>query len=210
LTLSGGSDVTVSVTPTSTACDTTTSTTSSGGGGGGGSASAPGVVTTTSTQTTVTPTVTTTTTTSATTAVSASSLTQGQIDSIIGLLKAFNAEQSVIDNVMLSLSGSGSSVVAVATKPSGVSAMFTKGLSKGQSNSDIKRLQQLLNSDPDTAIATSGVGSIGNETNYFGSLTQKAVQKFQLKYGVVSSSSDAGYGYIGPKTRAKLAEIFGQ
>ncbi|MDP7365684.1 MAG: peptidoglycan-binding domain-containing protein [Candidatus Pacebacteria bacterium] len=74
----------------------------------------------------------------------------------------------------------------------------------------MKRLQQLLNSDPDTAVATSGVGSAGSETDFYGSLTEKAVQKFQLKHGVVSSSSDAGYGYVGPKTRAKLAEVFGE
>lgn len=213
LTLSGGNDVAVSVTPTSTTCDTNTSITSSsgGGGGGGGSASAPGVITTTSSQDTIVTTTEDITTTDKKTikaVSSSSSITKGQIDSIIGLLKAFNAEQSVIDNVMLSLAGSSSSVVA--TKPSGVSTMFTKGLSRGASNSDVKRLQQLLNSDPDTRIAESGVGSAGNETNFFGLMTEKAVQKFQMKHGVVSGPSDAGYGYIGPKTRAKLTEVFGQ
>jgi len=88
--------------------------------------------------------------------------------------------------------------------------VFTQGLSRGMSNEDVKRLQQLLNSDPDTVVASAGVGSAGNETNYFGSLTEKAVQKFQMKHGVVSNSDDPGYGYVGPKTRAKLAEVFGQ
>jgi peptidoglycan hydrolase-like protein with peptidoglycan-binding domain len=95
-----------------------------------------------------------------------------------------------------------------APSAAGISAVFIRGLSKGMSNSDIKRLQQLLNSDPDTRVAASGAGSPGNETNYFGSLTEKAVQKFQLKYGVVMNSSDPGYGYVGPKTRAKLQEVF--
>jgi hypothetical protein len=31
-----------------------------------------------------------------------------------------------------------------------------------------------------------------------------------MKYGVVTSSADPGYGYVGPKTRAKLAEVFGE
>jgi peptidoglycan hydrolase-like protein with peptidoglycan-binding domain len=76
------------------------------------------------------------------------------------------------------------------------------------SSPDVKRLQQLLNSDPDTRVAVNGVGSPGNETNYFGALTEVAVQKFQLKYGVVASPNDPGYGYVGPKTGAKLAEVF--
>jgi len=75
-------------------------------------------------------------------------------------------------------------------------------------HSDVKRLQELLNTDSDTQIAQSGVGSPGNETDYFGSLTKKAVQRFQKKYSV-ASEGDAGYGYVGPATRAKLSEVFG-
>ncbi len=90
-----------------------------------------------------------------------------------------------------------------------ISAAFSVGMGLGMSNSNIKRLQQLLNSDSDTAVALSGVGSAGQETEYYGSLTGEAVQKFQMKYGVVNSASDVGYGYVGPKTRAKLNEIFG-
>ncbi|MDP2676879.1 MAG: peptidoglycan-binding domain-containing protein, partial [bacterium] len=68
--------------------------------------------------------------------------------------------------------------------PSGqtISALFSVGVGLGMTHSDIQRLQQLLNTDPDTRIADSGVGSPGNETNFFGSLTEKAVQKFQKKY----------------------------
>jgi peptidoglycan hydrolase-like protein with peptidoglycan-binding domain len=89
-----------------------------------------------------------------------------------------------------------------------VSAVFTKGLSLGVSGPDVLRLQKLLNSDPDTQIASSGVGSPGNETDYYGGLTEDAVKRFQAKYGV-ASSGNAGYGYVGPKTRAKLQEVFG-
>ncbi len=96
------------------------------------------------------------------------------------------------------------SVVAVSVSP-----VFTSGLSRGMTSSDVKRLQQLLNSDPDTKIAESGTGSLGNETEYFGSLTEKAVQKFQVKYGI-AKEGEPGYGYIGPKTRAKIQEVFKQ
>ena len=90
----------------------------------------------------------------------------------------------------------------------GASAVFSSGIGKGDNSSDVQRLQQLLNSDPDTRIAASGVGSPGSETTLFGSLTEKAVQKFQVKYGI-AGPGDAGYGYVGPRTRAKLQEVFG-
>lgn len=99
--------------------------------------------------------------------------------------------------------------VAAPSPATAVSPVFTSSLSRGVSNPDAKRLQQLLNSDPDTRIADSGVGSPGNETEYFGSLTEKAVQKFQKKYGV-AAEGDPGYGFVGPKTRAKLQELFGK
>ncbi|MBI4692171.1 MAG: peptidoglycan-binding protein [Candidatus Terrybacteria bacterium] len=66
-----------------------------------------------------------------------------------------------------------------------------------------------VNKDHDTQIASSGAGSPGNETNYFGSLTEKAVQKFQTKYNI-TTPDDSAYGYMGPKTRAKLGEVFKQ
>ncbi len=69
-----------------------------------------------------------------------------------------------------------------------VSPVFNANLTPGASNSDIKRLQQLL-----------GVQSTG----YFGALTKKAVMDFQKKYGLPQ------VGTVGPMTRAKLKEIFG-
>ncbi len=90
-------------------------------------------------------------------------------------------------------------------------AIFTKVIKVGASSSEIKILQQFLNSDPDTKIAESGAGAPGKETNYFGLLTTKAIQKFQKKYGIVSSGTPTttGYGSLGPKTRTKLNELMG-
>jgi len=89
-----------------------------------------------------------------------------------------------------------------------VSPVFNRGLSLGQIHSDAKRLQQLLNSDPDTMVAKSGVGSLGKETTKFGPATVAAVKKFQVKYGV-AKPGQAGYGLFGPATRAKMVEVFG-
>ncbi len=91
-----------------------------------------------------------------------------------------------------------------------VSPVFTKILKFGATSLDIKRLQQILHSDSDTKVASSGVGAPGKETNYFGSLTRKAVQKFQCKHKIVCSGTPTttGYGNFGPKTRAKIQEVF--
>lgn len=61
-------------------------------------------------------------------------------------------------------------------------AEIVRTLKLGSAGSDVKELQILLNSNKDTEIAPSGVGSPGNESEYFGLLTKKAVEAFQKKY----------------------------
>ena len=46
-------------------------------------------------------------------------------------------------------------------------------------------------------------------TGYFGAVTKKAVQEFQVKHWIVAIDGP-GYGRVGPKTRAKLNEIYGK
>ncbi len=85
-------------------------------------------------------------------------------------------------------------------------AAFTRGLWVGLRDPDVERLQIFLNQDPDTRVAESGVGSPGNETDYFDSNMLQAVKNFQLKHSV-SSENDPNFGYVGPNTRAKINEI---
>jgi len=80
-----------------------------------------------------------------------------------------------------------------------VSGMFNYNLSMGAETNDVTRLQTFLAADP-------SVYPEGKVTGYFGSLTAKAVGKFQEKYGI-AMPGDAGYGNFGPKTRAKLNEL---
>mgnify|MGYP001612998106 FL=1 len=85
-----------------------------------------------------------------------------------------------------------------------------RDLSKGcAAGLDVKVLQQLLNRDPQTSIATSGPGSPGQESSTFGGLTERAVQRLQEKYGIVAAGQ-SGYGIVGSRTRSKLEELFRQ
>jgi peptidoglycan hydrolase-like protein with peptidoglycan-binding domain len=79
-----------------------------------------------------------------------------------------------------------------------VSGAITKDLQMGMTDAQVKTLQQLLNAAGAT-VSTSGAGSPGNESMYFGAKTKSAVMKFQQMKGITPVA-----GYVGPKTRAAL------
>lgn len=74
---------------------------------------------------------------------------------------------------------------------------FTADLTIGSRGDDVMCLQKYLNSTG-TTVASSGPGSSGSETTYFGSLTRAAVAKWQTTNGVLPTA-----GYFGPRSRAK-------
>ena len=101
-----------------------------------------------------------------------------------------------------------SASTAAAPATTGTGTAFTAGsktLIVGSKSTDVSTLQKLLAKDP--TIYPGGL-----VTGYFGSLTLKAVQAFQAKYGIVSSGtpSTTGYGSVGPKTKAMLQQVFGK
>ena len=75
---------------------------------------------------------------------------------------------------------------------------FTMNLTVGSTGNEVMQLQKFLNGKGFT-VAASGAGSVGNETAYFGSLTQAAVAKFQAANGITPTA-----GYFGPITRTKV------
>ncbi len=81
-----------------------------------------------------------------------------------------------------------------------VSKVFTKRLVQGNTSDDVRRLQTLLASDP-------SIYPGGQVTGYFGKLTRKAVENFQIKYKI-AKPGDEGFGIVGPKTRASLKTVF--
>lgn len=77
-----------------------------------------------------------------------------------------------------------------------------------QVKTQTKSLQSTLNLFGFT-VSLSGPGSPGNETNIFGNLTLKALQKFQCEYKIVCSGkpNTTGFGKLGPRTKAKIDEL---
>jgi peptidoglycan hydrolase-like protein with peptidoglycan-binding domain len=93
------------------------------------------------------------------------------------------------------------STPTAAPTPSISSGSLTQNLGPGSTGKQVTVLQHLLNADGEypTAIYTT----------FYGALTQKAVQLFQAKYGIVSygTPGTTGYGAVGARTRGKLNSL---
>lgn len=87
---------------------------------------------------------------------------------------------------------------------------FKRDLTLGSTGFDVRELQVFLNRDLDTKLAVSGVGSSGQETQYFGPITKNALIRFQEKYAseiLTPFGLSRGTGYFGPSTRNKIDSI---
>ena len=68
--------------------------------------------------------------------------------------------------------------------------------------SDVRLLQSYLSTDQ--TIYT------GKITGIYDTATERAVQRFQRRYSIVTggTAESTGYGVFGPKTQAKFKEVF--
>ena len=77
---------------------------------------------------------------------------------------------------------------------------FLRTLKVGDYGEDVRFVQQILNLSTSTQVTTSGLGSPGYETSYFGPATKNAIMRFQTLYaadiltpaGLVSPTGFAG------------------
>ena len=170
------------------------SSSSSSGGGGGGGGSVSTTVTVTTPVTTTTPTTTTApTVVSPAPATPSSGLSSSQVQSILDVLASFSVDASTMASVKAALEGTSTGSVTSAAVHA-----FKLDLTVGSLGSEVKTLQQFLNAHGYT-IATTGAGSVGNETTKFGPATKAALIKFQKANNITPAS-----GYFGAKTRAVL------
>ncbi|MCR4330671.1 MAG: glycosyl hydrolase family 18 protein [Patescibacteria group bacterium] len=91
----------------------------------------------------------------------------------------------------------------ISTNTSEISATVvpSRNLYFGITGEEVRTLQKFLNARG-FSVSTTGGGSPGNETNYFGPATVRALIKFQIANGVKPS-----VGYYGPITRAAIKAL---
>ncbi len=86
------------------------------------------------------------------------------------------------------------------------SYMFNKNMKLGSRGEDVMNLQKVLNMYPQTQVSTSGAGSPGMETAYFGLATRAAANAFQRLHLVeLGISSPTGNVFAG--TRGLLNQV---
>ncbi len=123
------------------------------------------------------------------------------ITSTNSTVAALQAQLQALMNQVNVLKGQPSTTAsATATQTSGACPNIGRVLKKGATGADVTRLQQFLAGDP--SVYPEGIVS-----GYYGALTEKAVQRWQAKYNVVSSGTPetTGYGVVGPRTAAAIA-----
>ena len=88
--------------------------------------------------------------------------------------------------------------LSCAQNTGGQCPALTRNLSRGARGADVTRLQ--------TYLIGKGHLAAGNNTGYYGPLTETAVKKFQCAKGIICRGTPAttGYGNVGPRTRAAL------
>ncbi len=123
----------------------------------------------------------------------AAGLTSSQVSAIIGLLRSFGADSSVISNVQVALGG---------TPTAGTNSChtFATNLRVGASGSEVTALQTALKND----------GESVSTTNTFDDQTASAVTGFQQKYAstiLTPNGLQYGTGYVGAATRTKLNNL---
>lgn len=107
--------------------------------------------------------------------------------------------QNLIDQLKAQLNQLSGQVVEQPSIPS--SCSFFRDLYQGLTGEDVRCLQKYLNS-AGFSLTSSGPGSLGNESTYFGLRTKEAVIRWQIANGVLPQS-----GYFGIISRTKYLEV---
>jgi hypothetical protein len=118
------------------------------------------------------------------------------------LVSVFSLQQQItsliaqLNVLILQAKAKGLNIPAAAQALVGTTPSFTRDLEYGMTGEDVKLLQIYLNTHG-YPVSTTGDGSLGHETTYFGPATKAALIKFQQ-----ASETSPALGYFGAKTRA--------
>ena len=107
------------------------------------------------------------------------------------------------------IGGSAQTTTRAQTASSTTAYQFTRNLSLHDSGEDVHAVQEYLNAQG-FALAESGPGSPGNETEKFGTLTYTALVQFQNGRAgdiLIPLGITEGTGYFGASTRALSTAI---
>ena len=126
--------------------------------------------------------------------VQAADLTTPQINSIVALLKAFGADQSVINDVQTALGGT---LPAQSSSCVNLTSNMTLGSTDANTGGDVTTLQ--------TYLAQKGYFTYTGPKGYYGMVTAEAVGQYQIQNNVVGSVNDTAYGITGPQTRSSIS-----
>ena len=120
--------------------------------------------------------------------------TSVQVQALLAQIKALQEQLKTIMMQMHSNDGGGD--MASSTSHGGMKGRcldLVRDLKKGAQGDDVTNLQQTLADDHD-------VFPEGSITGFFGPATERAVKRFQQKFGIASTST----GFVGPKTREAM------
>lgn len=120
------------------------------------------------------------------TSTSTASTTSALVNQIAGLLQQVKALQEQLANLQKQR--------GEITTQMQSALNLSRQLSVGMTGDEVKLLQEMLATDPDIYPEKLVTG-------YFGSLTEKAVKRFQAKFGIEQA------GRVGPQTLARINQI---
>lgn len=123
----------------------------------------------------------------------ASALSSTELQALCVILSCTDAQKTALNALVTP-----TAISAIPVTTSTSNYQFTRNLYVGISGDDVYQLQVFLNKTPSTRIATTGAGSLGNETRYYGPATASAVRVYQASKNIQTT------GTVGPMTRASL------
>ena len=143
----------------------------------------------------------------------------------LALFMSFNYPLAILASTVAGTDGTGLTTTSTSTLSTNTTSLstaksvisgipdnftFTMDMYKGVRNEQVRMLQTLLNADSRTVVTSTGAGSAGNETVYFGNATEDAVIRFQEIYKkiiLVPIGDDNPTGIIGSRSRSVLNQI---